>query len=280
MSALEPAVYFAGAGPGDPELLTLKVQRWLQGADAIAYADSLIPPAILALANPAAIHIPTSGLTLEELIPLLIARVQAGEAVVRLQSGDLSLYSALHEQLQRLRAAGVPCQVAPGISAFQAAAAQLGVELTVPEQVQTVILARPGGSASPLPPRENLAALAAHCASLCLYLAASQVEVVQQTLLHHYPPDTPVAIAFRLGWPEEQLWLTTLASMAAESRAAGLTRTTLYIISPALTAADPGARSHLYHPQHHHAFRPHNIRAGTLGDRPDEPPSSQQGGQR
>jgi len=255
MSALEPAVYFIGAGPGDPELLTLKAQRWLQQADAIAYADSLVPPAILALAPPQATRIPTSGLTLEQMIPLLVARVQAGEVVVRLHSGDLSFYSALHEQVQRLRAAGIPCQFAPGISAFQAAAAALGAELTVPELVQTVILARAGGTASPLPSREDLASLAAHRASLCLHLAARHVEAAQQALLLHYPPETPVAIAARLGWPDQRLWVTELAAMAAESRAAELTRTTLYIISPALAEHQPPARSHLYHPDRSHQFR-------------------------
>ncbi|NJL03140.1 MAG: precorrin-4 C(11)-methyltransferase [Spirulinaceae cyanobacterium SM2_1_0] len=264
MSSLAPAVYFIGAGPGDPELLTVQAQRWLQQVDVIAYADSLVPPALLAIAKPTATRLPTSDKTLEDLIPLLVAHVQAGESVARLHSGDLSLYSAVHEQVQRLRAAGVCCQFAPGISAFQAAAARLGAELTVPELVQTVILTRVGGSASKMPAREELARLAAHGASLCLYLAARHIETAQAALLQHYSPDTPVAICFRLGWPDEQIWLTDLQAMAAQSQAANLSRTVLYLISPALAGCrwasdgEPalGRRSHLYHPDHHHQFRP------------------------
>lgn len=263
MPALQPAVYFIGAGPGDPELLTLKAQRYLQQADAVVYANSLVPPQILAWANPDAERIPTGSKTLEEIVPLLVARVRAGRSVVRLHSGDLTLYSAMREQVRRLKAAGIRCEFVPGISAFQDAAAKLGAELTVPELVQTIILTRISGAASAMPPGEELAALAAHRASLCLYLAARHVETAQRELLAHYPPETPVAICFRLGWPDEQLWLTSLAELAARSQAANLSRTTLYIISPALAdclassdAAELGERSQLYHPEHEHLFRP------------------------
>jgi precorrin-4/cobalt-precorrin-4 C11-methyltransferase len=250
---LDPGVYFIGVGPGDPELLTVKAQRLIQSAQVIFYADSLIPPAIVSLASPRAEVIPTSGLTLEQILDLMIDRVTAGRSVARLQSGDLSLYSTLGEQLRGLRAAHIPYRLVPGIGVFQAAAAALAVELTQPELVQTIILTRYQGRASAMPPGEQLADLAAHRSTLCLYLAAQQVEKAQADLLQHYAPDTPVAICWRVGWPEEQIWRVPLGQMATTSRAHGLERSTLYIISPALDVG-PG-RSSLYHSHHSHVFR-------------------------
>jgi precorrin-4/cobalt-precorrin-4 C11-methyltransferase len=249
-------VYFIGVGPGDPELLTIKGQRIIQGADVIIYADSLIPAAILSLAKPNAEIIATSGLTLEEIVPLMIDRVQADKSVVRLHSGDLTLYSAINEQLQQLRAAQIPCQLIPGISVFQAAAAALQVELTVPELVQTIILTRIQGRASAMPPTETLASLAAHRSSLCLYLAAGHIAEAQQQLLQHYPPDTPVAICYRVSWPDAQISIVPLSQLAEASTSQGFLRSTMYLISPALAQVQTGlARSRLYHPQHSHLFR-------------------------
>lgn len=252
-------VYFVGAGPGDPELLTLKGQRLIQEADVILYADSLVPTGILQFASPSATCIPTAAMTLEEIIPLMVEAVQAGQKVVRLQSGDPSLYSAIHEQIARLADAGIAVEVVPGISAYQLAAARLNAELTLPELVQTIILTRASGRTR-VPPTEELASLAAHKASLCLYLSANCVHRAQRDLLQHYPPETPVAVGYRLGWPDEQLWLVPLAEMAAFSQQQRLTRTTLYLISPALAAQQQGnrsLRSCLYSPEHHHLFRPH-----------------------
>ncbi len=253
------AVYFVGAGPGDPELLTVKGQRLLQAADVILYADSLVPRGILQFAAATATCIPTAALTLEEMLPIMINAVRAGKVVVRLQSGDPSLYSAIHEQIQGLAAADIPVEVVPGISAYQLAAARLSAELTLPELVQTIILTRASGRTR-VPAAEELASLAAHQASLCLYLSANRVRWAQEQLLTHYPADTLVAIGYRLGWPDEQLWLVPLSEMATVSQQQGLTRTTLYLISPALTAQRRqsfGGRSCLYSPEHHHLFRPH-----------------------
>ncbi|MGC1394576.1 MAG: precorrin-4 C(11)-methyltransferase, partial [Coleofasciculaceae cyanobacterium] len=213
-SPLAPAVYIVGAGPGDPDLLTVKAQKILQKADVIVFADSLIPMQVLQDVRPDAEIVHTSQKTLEEIVPLMIQRVQAQKSVVRLHSGDLSLYSAIHEQIQALKDAEIPFEVIPGISAFQAAAAKLGVELTVPGLVQTIILTRISGRASSVPEAEELAALAAHQASLCLYLSARHVENAQNKLLQHYPEDTPVAICFRIGWVDEQIWLVPLREMA------------------------------------------------------------------
>ncbi len=248
-------IYFIGVGPGDPELLTVKGQRIIQAADVIIYADSLIPTEILSLAKPTAEIIGTSGLTLEEIIPLMIDRFQARKSVARLHSGDLTLYSAVNEQLQQLRSAQIPCQLIPGISVFQAAAAELQVELTVPELVQTIILTRIQGRASAMPPTETLASLAAHQSSLCLYLAAGQIVEAQRQLLLHYPPDTPVAICYRVSWPDAKISIVSLDQLAKTSAKQGLLRSTMYLISPALTQAKDALRSSLYHPSHSHIFR-------------------------
>lgn len=255
---LKPAVYIIGAGPGDPELLTIKAQRILNHADVILYADSLVPKQILQDVRADAELIPTGNKTLEEIIPLAIARVKANRAVVRLHSGDLTLYSAIGEQMQAFRDANIPFELIPGISAFQAAAAKLSTELTIPELVQTIILTRVSGKASAVPETEELASLAAHKASLCLYLAARHVDTAQVKLMEHYPADTPVAVCFRVGWKDEQIWLVPLSEMAAITHKYKLVRTTLYLISPALNEV-VNTRSRLYHPEHSHLFRPSNV---------------------
>jgi precorrin-4/cobalt-precorrin-4 C11-methyltransferase len=266
LSRLAPAVYIVGAGPGDPDLLTVKALKILQQADVIVFADSLVPKQILQDVRPDAEIVRTGNKTLEEIVPLMISRVRSQKSVVRLHSGDLSLYSAIHEQMQALAEAEIPFEVIPGISAFQAAAAKLGVELTVPGLVQTIILTRISGRASAVPESEELASLAAHQASLCLYLSARHVEDAQAKLLEHYSADTPVAVCFRIGWPDEQIWLVPLDKMAAVTHEENLIRTTLYVISPALATigktpmrsafSNPIARSRLYHPEHSHLFRP------------------------
>ncbi len=250
-------VYIVGAGPGDPDLLTVRGQKLLAAADVILYADSLVPRQMLAVARADAEIVQTANKTLEEILPLMLARVGEGKSVVRLHSGDPSLYGAVHEQMQALALAQIPFEVVPGISAFQAAAASLKVELTVPGLVQTIILTRISGRTQ-VPETEELAALAAHRASLCLYLSARHVQEAQEKLLQAYPPETPVAVCFRLGWPDEQIWTVPLTEMAATTQQQELIRTTLYLVSPALQLApgDQPARSRLYNPEHSHLFRP------------------------
>ena len=249
---LSPGVYFVGAGPGDPDLLTVKAQKLLAQADVILFADSLVPQQILQICRSDAEIIRTANQTLEQILPVMISRVRSHQSVVRLQSGDPSLYSAIKEQMQALSDAEIFFEVIPGISAFQAAAAKLKVELTVPGLVQTIILTRISGRTD-VPVREELASLAAHQASLCLYLSARHVEEAQSQLLEHYPAETPVAICFRLGWPDEKILLVSLDKMADTTYQENLVRTTLYVVSPALGEAT--ARSRLYHPEHSHLFR-------------------------
>ncbi|KYC35992.1 precorrin methylase [Scytonema hofmannii PCC 7110] len=249
---VEPAVYIVGAGPGDPELLTVKAQKLLAAADVVLFADSLVPPQMLQLCRDDAEIVRTANKTLEEILPIMVERVRSQKSVVRLHSGDPSLYSAIHEQMNLLAEANIPFEVIPGISAFQAAAAKLKLELTVPGLVQTIILTRISGRTE-VPATEELATLAAHQASLCLYLSARHVEEAQAKLLEHYSVETPVAICYRLGWSDERILVVPLNQMAEYTHKEKLIRTTLYVISPALSQTK--GRSRLYHPEHTHLFR-------------------------
>jgi precorrin-4/cobalt-precorrin-4 C11-methyltransferase len=213
-----------------------------------------VAPEIVALAPPGCERIPTSTLTLETVCELMVARAERGLRVVRLHDGDLSLYSALNEQLTRLAEAGLEAEVVPGLSAYQAAAAALPAELTIPGVVQTIVIGRAGGRTG-VPEREQLDRLAALGASLCLYLSARHVEEVERVLLDHYPADTPVAVGYRLSWPDQWLELVPLREMATCSRRRRLIRTTLYLVSPALRDHRT-RRSRLYAPDHDHLFRP------------------------
>ena len=247
------SVAIVGAGPGAPDLLTLRAHQRIREAEALVWADSLVSPAVAALAPADCVRISTRSLTLETVMEAMVEGVRSGKRVVRLHDGDPCLYGALHEQICRLAEAGVAVEVVPGVSAYQATAAAMGQALTIPGVAQTVVLTRAAGRTG-APEREALRQVAALGASLCLYLSARHVEVVQEELLRHYPPDTPVAVAFRVSWPDERLLTTTLAAMAATTRKHKLIRTTLYLVSPALGASS-GCRSRLYAPSHTHLFR-------------------------
>jgi len=248
-----PRVMIVGAGPGAPDLLTLRAASAIAAAEVLVWTDSLINPQVAALAPEGCECIRTSTLTLEEVLAVVVERARAGRRVVRLHDGDPCLYGALAEQICRLADAGIAVDVVPGLSAYQATAAALGQELTIPGLVQTIVLSRAGGRTG-VPERESLERLAALGASLCLYLSARHVEEVQQELLRHYPPETPVAIGYRVSWPDQWLTVVPLEAMAATSRERELIRTTLYIVSPALAAAGE-TRSLLYSPSHNHLFR-------------------------
>ncbi|NDD69783.1 MAG: precorrin-4 C(11)-methyltransferase [Synechococcaceae bacterium WB9_4xC_028] len=246
-------VSIVGAGPGAPDLLTRRAEDRLRAAEVLIWTDSLVSPQIAALAPERCERIRTSTLTLEEVLPLMIERAQAGLRVVRLHDGDPCLYGALAEQVCGLADAGIDVDVVPGLSAYQATASALSAELTIPGLVQTIVLSRAGGRTG-VPEREQLANLARLQASLCLYLSARHVDAVQATLMEHYPADTPVAIGYRVSWPDQWLQVVPLQEMATVSKQRDLIRTTLYVISPALKAQ--GQRSKLYSPDHDHLFRP------------------------
>lgn len=250
-----PGVYFLGAGPGDPELLTLRAWRVLRHCDVLIWADSLVHPRVRELVPPHAEVYGSAGLTLEELTARMVAAVRGGKVVARVHSGDPSLYGALHEQLVALRGAGVPCEVVPGVSSALAAAAALGVELTVPGVAQTVIFTRLGGR-TPVPEREALRELARHRATTVLFLSAGRAgQAVAELLAGGYPPDTPAAVAYRVGWEDQWLWRGTLAELPARVRREGIARQALLLVGDAL-APPAGVRSRLYHPDHGHSFRP------------------------
>jgi precorrin-4 C11-methyltransferase len=245
-------VIFVGAGPGDPGLLTLKGRRALSRADVVVYAGSLIPEEVLRHSPPTAALHNSAHLTLEEVMDRLIAAARAGQRVVRLHSGDTSLYSAIQEQMTLLDKAGIDYDIIPGISSFQAAAAVLKIELTLPEVVQTVILTRAEGQ-TPMPEGEALAELARSRATLCIFLSARLVDHVQEQLLTAYPPETPAAILYRVTWPDEQIIVTELRHLAAEVRRHNLTRTTLILVGAAVGGRQN--RSRLYDGKHGHLFR-------------------------
>jgi precorrin-4/cobalt-precorrin-4 C11-methyltransferase len=246
-------VWIVGAGPGAPDLLTLRAARLLEQAEVLVWTDSLVNPQIASLAPPACEQVRTSTLTLEQVLEVVLDRARAGKRVVRLHDGDPCLYGAIAEQICRLADGGIAVEVVPGLSAYQAAASALQTELTIPGLVQTIVLSRAGGRTG-VPEREALERLAALRASLCLYLSARHVEEVQAELLRHYPADTPVAIGYRVSWPDQWLSVVRLDQMAAVSRERSLIRTTLYVVSPAL-AAPAEARSKLYSASHNHLFR-------------------------
>ena len=248
-------ISIVGAGPGAPDLLTRRAEQRIQSADVLIWTDSLVSPEIAALASDHCERIRTSTLTLEQVIPLMIDRSSQGSRVVRLHDGDPCLYSALNEQICALADAGVTVEVVPGISAYQATAAAINAELTIPGVVQTIVLGRTGGRTG-VPEREHLDHLARLQASLCLYLSARHVDEVQSTLLQHYPADTPVAIGYRVSWPDQSIDVVPLKAMADATRARKLIRTTLYVISPALRERNGSERSRLYSPEHDHLFRP------------------------
>ncbi|MFZ9147662.1 precorrin-4 C(11)-methyltransferase [Vulcanococcus sp.] len=246
-------VWIVGAGPGAPDLLTLRAARAIESADVLIWTDSLVNPQLAAMAPEGCERIRTSTLTLEEVMDCMLDRVKAGLKVVRLHDGDTCLYSALNEQLCRLIDADIEVEVVPGLSAYQATAAALSSELTIPGLVQTIVIGRAGGRTG-VPESESLERLAALKASLCLYLSARHVEEVQAELLKHYPAETPVAIGYRVSWPDQWLSVIPLKDMARISQERQLIRTTLYLVSPALAA--PGEpRSKLYSASHNHLFR-------------------------
>jgi precorrin-4/cobalt-precorrin-4 C11-methyltransferase len=246
-------VCFVGAGPGDPELLTLKGAQALANAAVVVYAGSLVPRGVLQHVRPGARIHNSATLTLEDTHRLLAEAYRAGQRVVRLHSGDPSLYGAITEQMALLDEEHIPYEIVPGVSAFQAVAARLGIEYTQPGVVQTVILTRPGGRTG-VPENESLETLARHGVTLCVFLGARHVVQVQQALLTSYPPTTPVAVAYRATWPDEELTVGALADLVEMVQGPEYDRTTLIIVGPSLQRQ--GKRSHLYDPSYQHLFRP------------------------
>ncbi|NDY58560.1 precorrin-4 C(11)-methyltransferase [Desulfovibrio sulfodismutans] len=242
-----------GAGPGDPGLLTVKAAQVIAGAGLVLFAGSLVPPEVVAGAGETARVLDSSGMTLEETHALLVAAVRGGQVAVRVHTGDPALYGAVAEQARLLTRDGVPWEIIPGVTSASAAAAALGVSFTMPEATQTLILTRLAGR-TPVPEAESLRALAAHQSSMAIYLSAGDPEgLARELLAAGLCPDTPVGVACRVGWPDEQTFFTTIASLPADVHAHDITRQTLFLVLP---HHDAEARSKLYDPDFTHGFRP------------------------
>ena len=238
-------VHFVGAGPGAPDLLTVRAQRLIAAAPVCLYAGALVPPEILELAPPGARLVDTQNLDLDAIVAEYVAARAAGSDVARLHSGDLSIYSAVAEQARRLDELGIAWDLTPGVPAFAAAAAALRSELTIPEVAQTVILTRYGRRASAIPVGEELAGLAAHGTTLVVHLGAQGIEEIVATVMPHYGAECPAAVVARASWPDERVLRGTLSSIAGLVRDAAIRRTATILIGPALAAS--GFRdSHLY----------------------------------
>jgi precorrin-4/cobalt-precorrin-4 C11-methyltransferase len=245
-------VYFIGAGPGDPELITVKGQRLLRACPVILYAGSLVPEAVLA-GNSAELVVNTAELHLQEIIELIRQAHAKGQDVARVHSGDPSLYGAIGEQIRQLRALGIAFQIIPGVTATAACAALLECELTLPEVSQTLILTR-YASKSTMPAGEQLHDLARHGATMAIHLGVVHLGKIVAELLPHYGADCPIAVVHRASWPDQDWVSGTLADIEARVSAKGFRRTALILVGRVLNA-EQFADSALYNAEHRHLFR-------------------------
>jgi precorrin-4/cobalt-precorrin-4 C11-methyltransferase len=249
-------VCFVGAGPGDPELITVKGRKALETADTIIYAGSLVPEEMLCWAAPGARRINSAPLDLDQIVTAIAADYLAGKRVVRLHTGDPSLYGAIYEQMAELKHRDIPYQVIPGVTAAFAAAAAMGIEYTLPEVTQTLILTRMAGR-TPVPDSEALQALARHQASMAIYLSVGQVDAVAEILSQAYGAQTVCAVAYRVGHPDEKIIYTPIAALPREVRQAQIDRQALIIVGKTLQVQpeDLVKKSKLYDKSFRHGFR-------------------------
>ncbi|MGR5147039.1 precorrin-4 C(11)-methyltransferase [Photobacterium alginatilyticum] len=246
-------VYFIGAGPGDPDLITVKGAKLVESCPVVLYTGSLVPKAVIDRAQPDALVLNSADMDLDEITQVYVNAFEQGLDVARVQTGDLSIYSSLAEQTRRLKALGIDWKVIPGVSSFQAAAAALGQELTIPEQCQTIILSRASGR-TPVPEKENLKSLAVHEATLCLFLSATLIRKVVRELEEVYPVTWPVVVVEKASHPEQRIVRGTLADIAEKMHQAKIRSTAMIIISKVF-AIEEFADSKLYDPAFSHACR-------------------------
>jgi precorrin-4 C11-methyltransferase len=247
-------VYFIGAGPGDPKLLTIRAHELIEKADVIIYAGSLVNPQVLSHARTGAEIIDSSSLHLEQITDAMITAAHTGKTIARLHTGDPSVYGAIREQMDILDNAGVAYAVIPGVTSAFAAAAALQKEFTVPGISQTLIIARRSGR-TPVPERECLASLAAHRASMAIYLSTGMIdETLQELIDGGYPADTPAAVVYRASWDDEIIIRGTLATLDTKAKDAGIRQHALILVGDAIGDA-PGANSRLYDKEFSHGYR-------------------------
>ncbi len=244
-------VHFIGAGPGAPDLLTLRGRDLIAASPVCLYAGSLVPEGVLAHCPQGYRIVNTASLDLDAIIAEIAAAHAQGHDVARLHSGDLSVWSAMGEQLRRLRDLGIPYDVTPGVPSFAAAAATLGAELTLPGVAQSVVLTRTSGRATAMPPAETLANFARTGATLAIHLSIHVIDKVVADLSPHYGPDCPVAVVWRASWPDERVVRATLSTLRVEA----MDRTALILVGPAL-AQEGFEESRLYAADYDRRFRP------------------------
>jgi len=256
-------VYIVSAGPGDPDLMTVRARRVLEGAGLVLYADSLVDPRILDAIPESAQMRGTSGMTLEPIVARMVEAARDGQVVARVHSGDAGVYGAIAEQLARLEAAGVPWEIVPGVPSPMAAAAALGCEMTVPGVAQSIVFCRVAGR-TPMPDGQDLRAHARPGASLCVFLSAGYgAELAGALRDGGVSEDTPAVIAEKVSWPDERMSWGTLADLEQRLRDLGVRRHALVLVGPAFTRAATRLRSSLYDPQHAHVFRPSGEQSAT-----------------
>ncbi|HEY8202027.1 MAG TPA: precorrin-4 C(11)-methyltransferase [Actinomycetota bacterium] len=249
---VRPKVWFVGAGPGAADLLTFRAADAIASADVIVWAGSLVNPDVLRHARPGAEIHDSSGLTLEDVLALYERALAEELVVARLHSGDPSVYGATHEQIAFCEARGLAFEVVPGVSSLGAAAAAAGLELTVPQVAQSVVLTRLGGR-TPMPEGEAVRSFAAHRTTMAVFLSAARPRELQRELEAGYPPGTPCVVVVRATWPDEQVLRCPLGELERTIRSSGAHRSVLVIVGPALDAS--GTRSSLYDPAFGHEFR-------------------------
>ncbi|NLP65008.1 precorrin-4 C(11)-methyltransferase [Paraburkholderia sacchari] len=238
-------VYFIGAGPGDPELVTVKGQRLIRSCPVILYAGSLVPDAVLD-GHQAGLVVNTADLDLDAIVQLLADAHAKGQDVARVHSGDPSLYGAIGEQMRRIRALGIPYEIVPGVTATAACAATLGCELTLPGVSQTLILTR-YATKTAMPEGEGLADLARHRSTMAIHLGVRHLAKIVAELLPHYGSDCPIAVVYRASWPDEERVTGTLADIVGKVQQTDIERTALILVGRVL-AAEGFADSSLYAP--------------------------------
>ncbi|MBG6199675.1 precorrin-4/cobalt-precorrin-4 C11-methyltransferase [Labrenzia sp. EL_13] len=249
-------VHFIGAGPGDPDLITVRGLRLIQSCPVCLYAGSLVPEQIVSAAPDDARVIDTAPMTLDEIIDEIRDAHDKGLNVARVHSGDPSIYGATAEQMRRLDALDIDYDVTPGVPAFAAAAAALKTELTIPEVAQTVIVTRTAMQSSAMPNNEDLDTLGKSGATLAIHLSIRNLREIERQLVPHYGPDCPVIVAYRVGWPDEAFLHGTLTTIANQIRKSKITRTALVFVGHALKPGQDFRDSALYDADHVHVLRP------------------------
>lgn len=251
-------LYIIGAGPGDPDLITVKGQRILQEADVVLYTDSLVNEELIARAKPEAEVLKSAGMSLDEMVAIMADRVKAGKLVARVHTGDPAVFGAIMEQKVLLAKEGIECEIVPGVSSVFAAAAAVGAELTIPELTQTLILTRAEGR-TPVPDREQLKDLASHHCTLALFLSATLTKkVVRELTAAGWSPETPVAVVQRASWPDQIIVRTTLSRLDEDMRVNGIRKHAMILAGWALdpeVGANEEYRSKLYDKSFTHGYR-------------------------